>query len=37
MTTFSSVVFNKSTYMKNTIASKTFTDFKDEYDVFIFQ
>ena len=36
MTTFSSVVFNKSTYMKNTIVTKTFADFKDEYDVYIF-
>ena len=25
------IVFNKSTYMKNTIISKTLTDLKDEY------
>lgn len=28
-----SIVFNKSTYMKNTILSKTIVDMKEEYNV----
>lgn len=30
-----SIVFNKSTYMKNTILSKTITDMKEDYNVSI--
>ena len=35
MTVLGSVVFNKSTYMKNTIISRTFGDVKEEYEFWI--
>lgn len=31
-----SIVFNKSTYMKGTILSRTITDMKDDYNVHFF-
>lgn len=33
MNVLASVVFSKSTYMKNTIISRTFGDLKEEYEV----
>lgn len=36
MTIETAIIFNKSTYMKGTILSRTFGDLKEEYEVKVF-